>query len=160
MLAPQGRAEVLEVVRTLNRRDGITIVLISHAMEDLADAERIIALDAGRIALDGPAARVFDQLSEAPLGPLAPPAGAGGSRLAWCSSFPSTSSLKRPSAVILPTAPAIWGLARRPWPSGSTRRCTWSGWTRPALASARHSRCPAARCGGGARPGGGGGGPR
>ena len=73
MLDPQGRAEVLEVVRTLNRRDGITIVLISHAMEDLADAERIIALDAGRIALDGPAARVFDQLSEAPLGPLAPP---------------------------------------------------------------------------------------
>lgn len=73
MLDPQGRAEVLEVVRTLNRRDGITIVLISHAMEDLADAERVIALDAGRIVLDGPAPRVFDQLSETPLGPLAPP---------------------------------------------------------------------------------------
>ena len=73
MLDPQGQAEVLEAVRTLNRRDGITIVLISHAMEDLADAERIIVLDAGRIALDGPAAQVFDQLSEAPLGPLAPP---------------------------------------------------------------------------------------
>lgn len=73
MLDPQGRAEVLEVVRTLNRRDGITIVLISHAMEDLIDAERIIALDAGRIVLDGPAARIFDRLAEAPLGPLAPP---------------------------------------------------------------------------------------
>jgi len=73
MLDPQGRAEVLEIVRQLNRRDGITIVLISHAMEDLTDVERIIALDAGRIVLDGPTARVFDRLAEAPLGPLAPP---------------------------------------------------------------------------------------
>jgi energy-coupling factor transport system ATP-binding protein len=74
MLDPEGRAEVLEVVRTLNQRDGITIVLISHALEDLGDAERIIALDAGRIVLDGPSGRVLDRLSEAPLGPLlAPP---------------------------------------------------------------------------------------
>ena len=73
MIDPQGRAEVLEVVRMLNRCDGITIVLISHAMEDLNDVERIIALDAGRIVLDGPAGRIFDRLAEAPLGPLVPP---------------------------------------------------------------------------------------
>jgi energy-coupling factor transport system ATP-binding protein len=73
MLDPQGRAEVLEVVRTLNRRDGITVVLISHAMDDLADADRVIALHAGRIVLDGPPARVFDRLAVAPLGPLAAP---------------------------------------------------------------------------------------
>lgn len=73
MLDPQGRAEVLEVVRTLNRRDGITVILISHAMDDLADAGRIIALEAGRIVLDGPTPVVFDRLAEAPLGPVVAP---------------------------------------------------------------------------------------
>jgi energy-coupling factor transport system ATP-binding protein len=73
MLDPQGRAEVLDVVRTLNRRDGITVVLISHALDDLADADRIVALQAGRIVLDGAPARVFDRLADAPLGPLAAP---------------------------------------------------------------------------------------
>jgi energy-coupling factor transport system ATP-binding protein len=73
MLDPQGRAEVLEVVRTLNRRDGITVVLISHSMDDLVDAGRVIGLAAGRIVLDGPPQGVFDRLAVAPLGPLAAP---------------------------------------------------------------------------------------
>lgn len=74
MLDPEGRAEVLATIKTLNRRDGITVVLISHAMEDLADADRIIALDAGRIVLDGPTAEVFDRIESVPGGRLdAPP---------------------------------------------------------------------------------------
>ncbi|MGQ0570930.1 MAG: energy-coupling factor transporter ATPase [Armatimonadota bacterium] len=73
MLDPQGRAEVLAAAGELNRRDGITIVLISHAMEDLVGAGRIIALDAGRIVIDGPAADVFDRIEEAPGGRLVPP---------------------------------------------------------------------------------------
>jgi energy-coupling factor transport system ATP-binding protein len=74
MLDPDGRAEVLSAVETLNKRDGITIILISHAMEDLEAADRIIALDAGRIVLDGPAAAVFDQIERVPGGRLdAPP---------------------------------------------------------------------------------------
>ena len=73
MLDPEGRAEVLGTVRTLNRRDGITIILISHAMEDLADANRIIALDAGRIVLDRPAAEAFDTIEDVPGGRLDAP---------------------------------------------------------------------------------------
>jgi energy-coupling factor transport system ATP-binding protein len=74
MLDPEGRADVLATVRTLNRQDGITVILISHAMEDFADAGRIVALDAGRVILDGPPAEVFDRMSEAPVGHLdAPP---------------------------------------------------------------------------------------
>ncbi len=74
MLDPEGRADVLATVEILNRRDGITVVLISHAMEDLADADRIIALDAGRIVLDGPTAEVFDRIESVPGGRLdAPP---------------------------------------------------------------------------------------
>ncbi len=74
MLDPDGRADVLATVRTLNRRDGITVILISHAMEDFADAGRIIALDAGRVILDSPAAAAFDRMSAGQVGRLdAPP---------------------------------------------------------------------------------------
>jgi energy-coupling factor transport system ATP-binding protein len=74
MLDPEGRAEVLATVRDLNQRDGITIVLISHAMEDLADAARILALEGGRVVLEGPPAVVFDGIGNAPGGRLdAPP---------------------------------------------------------------------------------------
>lgn len=74
MLDPAGRAEVLATLAALNRRHGVTIVLISHAMEDLADAGRIIALDQGRIVLDGPAADVIARIEEVPGGRLeAPP---------------------------------------------------------------------------------------
>jgi energy-coupling factor transport system ATP-binding protein len=65
MLDPEGRTEVLTTVKALNR-DGITIILISHAMEDLEDAGRIIALDSGRIVLDGPTAEVFDRIEGLP----------------------------------------------------------------------------------------------
>ncbi|MGH2372694.1 MAG: energy-coupling factor transporter ATPase [bacterium] len=72
MLDPEGRAEVLAAVRALSR-DGITIVLISHAMEELADAHRIIALEGGRIILEGRPAEVFDRMSEGPIGALDAP---------------------------------------------------------------------------------------
>lgn len=73
MLDPAGRAEVLETLAVLNRRDGVTVMLISHAMEDLADAERIIAMDRGRIVLDGPAAGVMARAEEIPGGRLGAP---------------------------------------------------------------------------------------
>jgi energy-coupling factor transporter ATPase len=74
MLDPEGRAEVLSTIARLNRRDGITVVLISHALEDLVDAQRIIALDAGRIVMDGRPADVFDRIDQAPGGRLDAPA--------------------------------------------------------------------------------------
>ncbi|OFX33637.1 MAG: energy-coupling factor transporter ATPase [Armatimonadetes bacterium RBG_16_67_12] len=74
MLDPQGCAEVLATVRDLNRRDGITVILISHALDDLMDAGRILALDAGRLVADGPPAEVFDGIDSLPGGRLdAPP---------------------------------------------------------------------------------------
>lgn len=72
MLDPEGRADVLAAVRALNR-DGITIVLISHTLDDLADAHRVIALEGGRICVDAPPTEVFARLSETPVGALEPP---------------------------------------------------------------------------------------
>jgi energy-coupling factor transporter ATPase len=73
MLDPQGRAEVLATLRELNRRDGITVVLISHTLEDLVDAGRIIALHAGRLVADGPPGEVFDSIDTLPGSRLEPP---------------------------------------------------------------------------------------
>jgi len=73
MLDPAGRSEVLETLSVLNRRDGVTVMLISHAMEDLSDAERIIAMDRGRIVLDGPADAVMARADEIPGGRLGAP---------------------------------------------------------------------------------------
>jgi energy-coupling factor transport system ATP-binding protein len=73
MLDPAGRAEVLATVAELNRQDGITIVLITHTIDDLVDASRVVALDAGRIVADGPPREVFDRLDRVPGGRLVPP---------------------------------------------------------------------------------------
>jgi energy-coupling factor transport system ATP-binding protein len=66
MLDPSGRAEVLATVADLNRGAGITVILISHAMEDLVDAQRVLALHAGRLVLDGPPGDVFDRIEQIP----------------------------------------------------------------------------------------------
>ena len=58
MLDPSGRQEVMEIIKKLNAR-GITIVLITHFMEEAAAADRIIILDSGKIALDGSPKDVF-----------------------------------------------------------------------------------------------------
>ncbi|MDR7522158.1 MAG: energy-coupling factor transporter ATPase [Armatimonadota bacterium] len=73
MLDPEGRAEVLATVRALNRREGITVILISHTMEDLVDAHRVVVLDAGRLVADGPPGEVFDRIEELPGHRLDPP---------------------------------------------------------------------------------------
>jgi energy-coupling factor transport system ATP-binding protein len=73
MLDPAGRDEVLTTVRTLNRRDGMTVVLITHALDELADATRVLALDAGRVVADGAPGDVIDRLEAIPGGRLFPP---------------------------------------------------------------------------------------
>lgn len=62
MLDPCGRAEVLETVRTLNRRKGITVVWITHFMEEAAQADRVIVVNGGEIALTGTPREVFRQV--------------------------------------------------------------------------------------------------
>lgn len=62
MLDPVGREEVLKTIQQLNRSMGITIVLITHHMNEAALADRVIAMDRGRIVLDGPPKKVFTQV--------------------------------------------------------------------------------------------------
>jgi energy-coupling factor transport system ATP-binding protein len=67
LLDPRGRAEVMAVLRRLHRRDGLTVVLITHHMEEAAQAERVVVLAEGRVLRDGPPAAVFaepDRLRE------------------------------------------------------------------------------------------------
>jgi energy-coupling factor transporter ATPase len=55
MLDPRGRAEVLSVLGRLNRENGITVVFVTHALEELLPARRVVALARGKVAFDGPA---------------------------------------------------------------------------------------------------------
>ena len=64
MLDPQGRQEVLETIHRLNREQGITIVLITHYMEEAAQADRVVVIDDGRIVLDDTPEKVFSRVEE------------------------------------------------------------------------------------------------
>lgn len=59
MLDPKGRKEVLETIRKLNRERGITIVFITHFMEEAATADRVVVMDNAKILLDGTPKEVF-----------------------------------------------------------------------------------------------------
>ena len=59
MLDPSGRREVIETVKKLNREEGITIVLITHYMDEADQADRVIVIDNGLIKLDDTPERVF-----------------------------------------------------------------------------------------------------
>ena len=61
MLDPMGRAEVMSTVHRLNKELGITVVLVTHFMEEAVGADRIVVMDSGRIVMDGPPAEVFSQ---------------------------------------------------------------------------------------------------
>ncbi len=62
MLDPQGRAEVLNTIETLNREKGITVVLITHHMTEAVRAERVIVLHEGGVLADGTPKEVFPQV--------------------------------------------------------------------------------------------------
>ena len=62
MLDPVGRQEVLDVVRRLNRERGITVILITHHMDEAAQAGRLIVMHDGHIVQDGAPARVFQDV--------------------------------------------------------------------------------------------------
>lgn len=62
MLDPSGRREVLSTIRRLNREKGITVVWITHFMEEAAQADRIIVMNQGEVALSGTPREVFPQV--------------------------------------------------------------------------------------------------
>ncbi len=62
MLDPRGRREVMDTVLRLNREKGITVVLITHHMDEAARAQRVVVMSSGRIAADGTPREVFSQV--------------------------------------------------------------------------------------------------
>ena len=62
MLDPRGRREVMETIGRLNREKGITVVLITHHMDEAAKCQRVVVLDKGKVAADGTPQEVFAQV--------------------------------------------------------------------------------------------------
>ncbi len=62
MLDPKGRREVMDTVSQLNREKGITVVLITHHMDEAARAQRVVVLHKGKVAADGTPKEVFSQV--------------------------------------------------------------------------------------------------
>ncbi len=62
MLDPRGRREVMKTIRELNERLGITIVLITHYMDEAVKANRVIVMDEGNVLLDGAPKQVFTHI--------------------------------------------------------------------------------------------------
>ena len=64
MLDPNGRKEVVRAVRALNDVEGITIVLITHYMEEIIHADKVFVMDQGRIAMQGTPREIFSQVEK------------------------------------------------------------------------------------------------
>ena len=62
MLDPIGRADVLRTIKTLNRERGVTVVLITHHMDEAAQADRLVVMAKGRIVADGAPKEVFQDV--------------------------------------------------------------------------------------------------
>ena len=62
MLDPQGRRDVMDTVKRLNKQKGITVVLITHHMDEAAQADRVVVLNKGAVAADGTPREVFSQV--------------------------------------------------------------------------------------------------
>jgi energy-coupling factor transport system ATP-binding protein len=62
MLDPVGRREVMETISRLNEEEGITVVLITHFMDEAVKAHRVVVMDDGRIVREGPPAAVFEEI--------------------------------------------------------------------------------------------------
>ena len=64
MLDPSGRREVLDTVRQLNREKGITIVLITHHMNEAAMADRVVVMDDGHVVMDGRPREILTRMED------------------------------------------------------------------------------------------------
>lgn len=62
MLDPNGRKEVLEAVHQLNRQENVTVVLITHYMEEVIDADRVVVMDGGHVVMEGTPKEIFSQV--------------------------------------------------------------------------------------------------
>ena len=64
MLDPTGRAEVMRTIKTLNRTSGVTVVLITHHMDEAAQADRLVVMAKGKVVADGTPKAVFSHVEE------------------------------------------------------------------------------------------------
>lgn len=64
MLDPNGRSEVIRTVRDLNQKEGVTVLLITHYMEEVIHADRVIVMDDGKIVMDGTPREIFSKVDE------------------------------------------------------------------------------------------------
>ncbi|MCD8049215.1 MAG: energy-coupling factor transporter ATPase, partial [Clostridia bacterium] len=64
MLDPRGRREVMETIKMMRQRLGMTVILITHSMDEAAKADRIVVIDSGRIAMDGEPREIFSRVDE------------------------------------------------------------------------------------------------
>ena len=64
MLDPKGRREVLKTVKELNKNKGVTIVLITHYMDEAAQADRVVVMDRGKIVMDDKPKKIFSKVNE------------------------------------------------------------------------------------------------
>ncbi len=64
MLDPNGRKEVIRAVRGLNQVEGVTVVLITHYMEEIVHADKVFVMDKGRLAMEGTPREIFSQVEK------------------------------------------------------------------------------------------------
>lgn len=62
MLDPNGRKEVLEAVRELNQKENVTVILITHYMEEVIHADRVFVMDSGNLVMEGTPREIFSQV--------------------------------------------------------------------------------------------------
>ena len=62
MLDPNGRKEVIRTAHELNKKKGVTIILITHYMEEVVDADKVIVMDAGKVVMQGRPREIFSQV--------------------------------------------------------------------------------------------------
>ena len=64
MLDPDGRKDVLEAVHELNRSKGVTVILITHYMEEVVDADYVFVMDQGKVVMEGEPREIFSHVQE------------------------------------------------------------------------------------------------
>lgn len=64
MLDPAGRKEVLKVLHELNEKEHVTVILITHYMEEVIDADRVFVMDAGKVVMEGTPRAIFSQVDK------------------------------------------------------------------------------------------------
>jgi len=64
MLDPSGRKEVIRAVRGLNDVENMTVILITHYMEEIIHADKVFVMDNGRIAMEGTPREIFSQVEK------------------------------------------------------------------------------------------------